>query len=54
MFENLLAPWRAKYHVAIASIGCYAIAGIAGCVALAFGIAALLSWLGQLYGPIIA
>ncbi len=54
MFENLLAPWRAKLHVAVASTACYAVAGIAGCVALGFGLAALFSWLDQLYGPIIA
>lgn len=54
MFENLLAPWRAKFHVLTASIGCYAVAGIAGSVALAFAIAALFSWLSQMYGPIVA
>lgn len=54
MLDNLLAPWRAKYHVAIASIGCYAIAGIAGAIAVTFGIAALFSWLNQMFGPIIA
>lgn len=54
MFENLLAPWRAKYHTLVASIGCYAVAGIAGAIALAFGLAALYSWLSQLFGPVIA
>ena len=54
MFENLLAPWRAKYRTTVASIGCYAVAGIAGAVALAFALAALYAWLNQLFGPIIA
>jgi len=54
VFENLLAPWRAKYRTVVASIVCYAIAGIAGTVALAFGLAALYSWLSRLFDPIIA
>lgn len=54
MFENLLAPWRAKYRVAVAQAACYAVAGIAGAVALAFGLAALFSWLSGLYGTIPA
>ena len=54
MFDNLLAPWRAKLNIAIASAGCYAVAGIAGAVALGFGIAALFSWLSQMWGPIVA
>ena len=54
MLDNLLAPWRAKYRVAVAQAGCYAIAGIAGAVALAFALAALFSWLSALYGTIPA
>ena len=54
MFENLLAPWRAKYRVAVAQAGCYAVAGVAGAVALAFALAALFSWLSGLYGTIPA
>lgn len=54
MLENILAPWRAKYRMAVAQAGCYAIAGIAGAVALAFGLAALFSWLSGLYGTIPA
>jgi hypothetical protein len=54
MLDNLLAPWRAKYRVAVAQAGCYAIAGIAGAVALAFALAALFSWLSALYGTIAA
>jgi hypothetical protein len=54
MFENLLAPWRAKLNIAVAQAGCYAVAGIAGAVALAFGLAALFSWLSGLYGTIAA
>ena len=52
MFENLLAPWRAKLNMAVAQAACYAIAGIAGAVALGFGLAALFSWLSTLYGKI--
>jgi hypothetical protein len=54
VFENLLAPWRAKYRVAVAQAGCFAVAGVAGAVALAFGLAALFSWLSGLYGTIPA
>jgi hypothetical protein len=54
VFENLLAPWRAKYRMAVAQAACYAIAGIAGAVALAFALAALFSWLSGLYGTIPA
>lgn len=54
MFENLLAPWRAKLNIAVAQAGCYAVAGIAGAVALAFGLAALFSWLSGLFGTILA
>jgi hypothetical protein len=54
MLENLLAPWRAKYRVAMAQTACYAVAGLAGAVALAFALAALFSWLSGLYGPITA
>ena len=54
MFENLLAPWRAKLRVATAQAACYALAGIAGAVALGFGLAALVSWLSTLFGTIVA
>jgi hypothetical protein len=54
MFANLLAPLRAKVNLAIASVACYAAAGIAGAVALAFGIAALFTWLDDQYGKIAA
>ena len=54
MFENLLAPWRAKLNMAVAQAACYAIAGIAGAVAAGFGLAALFSWLSTLYGTIPA
>jgi hypothetical protein len=40
--------------MAVAQAACYAIAAIAGAVALAFGIAALFSWLSGLYGTIPA
>jgi hypothetical protein len=54
MFESLLAPWRAKLRLAISGTVCYAIAGVAGAIAVAFGLAALYSWLAQLFSPIIA
>lgn len=54
MFENLLAPWRAKYHMAMVGAACYGIAGVAGAVAFAFALAALFSWLSGLYGTIAA
>ena len=54
MFESLLAPWRAKFRLAISATACYAIAGIAGAIAFAFALAALYSWLAQLFSPIIA
>jgi hypothetical protein len=54
MFESLLAPWRAKFRLAISATACYAIAGVAGAIAFAFGLAALYSWLAQLFSPIIA
>ncbi len=40
--------------MAVAQAGCYAVAGIAGAVAIAFGLAALFSWLSSLYGTIPA
>jgi hypothetical protein len=54
MFANLLAPLRAKVQLAMTGAVCYAIAGIAGAIALAFGIAALFSWLAGLFGTIVA
>ena len=54
MFANLLAPLRAKVNLALTSAICYAAAGIAGAIALAFGIAALFSWLASEYGTIVA
>ena len=54
MFESLLAPWRAKFRLAISATACYAIAGVAGAIAFAFGLAALYSWLAQVFSPIIA
>lgn len=54
MFENLLAPWRAKYRMAMAGAVCYGIAALAGVVAFAFALAALFSWLAGLYGTIAA
>ena len=54
MFESLLAPWRAKFRLAISATACYAIAGVAGAIAFAFGLAALFSWLAQMFGGIIA
>ena len=54
MFESLLAPWRAKFRLAISATACYAIAGVAGAIAFAFGLAALYAWLAQLFSPIIA
>ena len=45
MFANLLAPLRAKLNLAVTSLVCYALAGMAGAIALAFGIAALFTWL---------
>jgi len=54
MFESLLAPWRAKYRLAISGTVCYAIAGLAGALALGFLLAALYSWLSQRFGSIIA
>src|SRR5436853_7467648 len=54
MFESVLAPWRAKFRLAISGAACYAIAGVAGAIALVFGLAALYSWLAQLLSPIIA
>jgi cobalamin synthase len=54
MFTHLLAPLRAKVNLALTSVVCYAVAGVAGAVALAFGIAALFSWLASLYGTIAA
>src|SRR5438045_9755924 len=54
MFESLLAPWRAKYRLAISGTVCYAIAGVAGAIAFAFALAALFSWLSQHFGSIIA
>src|SRR4051794_29599481 len=54
MFESLLAPWRAKFRLAISATACYAIAGVAGAIAFAFALAALYSWLAQVFSPIIA
>src|SRR4051795_519415 len=54
MFESLLAPWRAKYRLAISGAVCYAIAGVAGVIAFAFGLAALYKWIAEQLGPIIA
>src|SRR3954469_2673049 len=54
MFESLLAPWRAKFRLAISATACYAVAGVAGAIAFAFALAALYSWLAQLFSPIIA
>ena len=54
MFATLLAPVRAKLNLALTSVVCYAAAGIAGAIALAFGIAALFSWLADQYGTIAA
>jgi hypothetical protein len=54
MFESVLAPWRAKFRLAISGAACYAIAGVAGAVAFGFALAALYSWLAQLFSPIIA
>jgi len=54
MFESLLAPWRAKYRLAISATVCYAIAGVAGAIAFAFALAALFTWLSQQFGSIIA
>jgi len=54
MLSNLLAPLRAKLNLALLSAVCYAVAGIAGAIALAFGIAALFSWLASEYGTIVA
>jgi hypothetical protein len=54
MFEGLLVPWRAKYRLAISGAACYAIAGIAGAIAFAFGLAALFTWLSQQLGSIVA
>jgi hypothetical protein len=54
MFANLLAPLRAKLNLAVTSAICYAVAGVAGAIALAFGIAALFTWLDDQYGTIAA
>src|SRR5437764_10118307 len=54
MFESLLAPWRAKFPLAISGTSCYAVSGVAGAIAFAFALAALYSWLAQLFSPIIA
>jgi hypothetical protein len=54
VFDNLLAPLRAKLRLAATSAACYAIAGIAGLVAFAFALAALFSYLAGLYGTITA
>lgn len=54
MLDNLLAPWRARLNMAAAQAACYAVASVALAVALAFGLAALFSWLSGLYGTIVA
>ena len=54
MFESLLAPWRAKYRLAISGAVCYAIAGVAGAIGFAFLLAALFSWLSHQFGSIVA
>src|SRR3954463_5588073 len=54
MFESLLAPWRAKFRLAVFPAPCFTIAAVAGSIAFAFGLAALYSWLAQGFSPIIA
>jgi hypothetical protein len=54
MFSHLLAPLRAKVNLAVTSVACYVVAGVAGAIALAFGIAALFTWLDDQYGTIAA
>lgn len=54
MFESLLAPWRAKYRLAVSGAACYAIAGVAGAIAFGFALAALFTWLSQQFGSIVA
>jgi len=54
MFESLLAPWRAKYRLAISGAACYAIAGVAGAIAFGFALAALFTWLSQQFSSIVA
>jgi cobalamin synthase len=54
MFESLLAPWRANYRLAISGTICYAVAGVAGAIAFAFGLAALFTWLSRELGSITA
>lgn len=54
MFENLLAPWRAKARLAASATVCYGIAGVAGAIAFGFALAALFTWLAQHFGSIIA
>ena len=54
MFDSLLAPLRAKLRLAATSAACYAIAGFAALLALAFALAALFSYLAGLYGTITA
>jgi ABC-type Fe3+ transport system permease subunit len=54
MFESLLAPWRAKYRLAISGTVCYAIAGVAGGIGFAFLLAALFNWLSHRFGSTIA
>ena len=54
MFENLLAPWRAKLRLATSGAVCYGIAGVAGAIAFGFALAALFTWLAQHFGSIIA
>src|SRR3954453_175780 len=54
MFESMLAPWRAKFRLAVSGTVCYVNAGVAGAIAFAFLLAALFSWLSQQFGRIIA
>jgi len=54
MFESLLAPWRAKYRLAVSGAACYAIAGVAGAITFGFALAALFTWLSQQFGSIVA
>jgi hypothetical protein len=52
--RKLACALAGKYRLAISGTVCYAIAGVAGVIAIAFGIAALHAWLSQQFGTIIA
>ena len=54
MFESLLAPWRAKFRLAISGAICFAIAGVAGAISFSFALAALFTWLSRELGPMTA